>query len=67
MKMSDHFNTGNTHAQKPADQKTTAVLQVRVRAEDKKAWREAAKKSNQKLAQWAIHSLNNSALESDLS
>ena len=58
MKMSDHFNTGNTHAQKPADQKTTAVLQVRVRAEDKKAWREAAKKSNQKFGAWVINQLN---------
>jgi len=53
---------GNKNGCKPEEEKATEWLQVRVRAEDKDAWKKKAKEEGLTLSQFTIRHLNRQSL-----
>lgn len=52
-----HGNTGKQNATKPAGERTTSFLHIRVRRTDKSHWVRQAQAENKKLSAWVIEKL----------
>ena len=52
-----HGNTGKRHASKPADERATSFLHIRVLRADKAHWVRQAQAESKKLSVWVIEKL----------